>query len=243
MNNPKNFIKIKYPFAAAAADPYNFAFGAQGFMNYEILLYNYSTNADATQKTFYEFNKCFGIGNKGTSNAYHIGLEQTQSAIDPINIPAVISTTNGDLFYRKRRVPYGYKYTYEAGNQDIPQHFSEWVSTELRLYFGQSNFAFANANYEINAQAGGLEIDKILKYEEVLADCLKDDAGISRPFAMIQMGGDSNGSTLHGHNYTYVGSTWGSIVQIIIDKKCMNPIIFIDEVDAILDKTFSEYDS
>jgi len=50
---------------------------------------------------------------------------------------------------------------------------------------------------------------------------------------MIQMGGDSNGSTLHGHNYTYVGSTWGSIVQILMDKKCLNPIIFIDEVDKI----------
>ena len=66
-----------------------------------------------------------------------------------------------------------------------------------------------------------------------LSDCLKDDKGNSRPFSMIQIGGDSNGSTLHGHNYTYVGSTWGSIVQILIDKKCMNPIIFIDEVDKI----------
>jgi len=66
-----------------------------------------------------------------------------------------------------------------------------------------------------------------------LSDCLKDEKGNSRPFAMIQMGGDSNGSTLHGHNYTYVGSTWGSIVQILIDKKCMNPIIYIDEVDKI----------
>ena len=61
----------------------------------------------------------------------------------------------------------------------------------------------------------------------------KDENGISRPFAMIQMGGDTNGSSLHGHNYTYVGSTWGSIVQILIDKKCMNPIIFIDEIDKI----------
>jgi len=66
-----------------------------------------------------------------------------------------------------------------------------------------------------------------------LSDCLKDDEGNSRPFAMIQMGGDANGSSLHGHNYTYVGSTWGSIVQILIDKKCMNPIIFIDEIDKI----------
>jgi ATP-dependent Lon protease len=66
-----------------------------------------------------------------------------------------------------------------------------------------------------------------------LSECLKDEKGESRPFAMIQMGGDSNGSSLHGHNYTYVGSTWGSIVQILIDKKCMNPIIFIDEIDKI----------
>jgi ATP-dependent Lon protease len=66
-----------------------------------------------------------------------------------------------------------------------------------------------------------------------LSACLKDDKGNSRPFAMIQMGGDSNGPSLHGHNYTYVGSTWGSIVQILIDKKCMNPIIFIDEIDKI----------
>jgi ATP-dependent Lon protease len=66
-----------------------------------------------------------------------------------------------------------------------------------------------------------------------LANCLKDDNGTSRPFSMIQMGGDSNGSTLHGHGYTYVGSNHGSIVQILIDKKCMNPIIFIDEVDKI----------
>jgi ATP-dependent Lon protease len=66
-----------------------------------------------------------------------------------------------------------------------------------------------------------------------LSECLQDENGESRPFAMIQMGGDCNGSTLHGHNYTYVASTWGSIVQILMDKRCMNPIIFIDEVDKI----------
>ena len=47
------------------------------------------------------------------------------------------------------------------------------------------------------------------------------------------MGGASNGSTLAGHNYTYVGSTWGKIVDILMDTKCMNPIIFIDELDKI----------
>ena len=66
-----------------------------------------------------------------------------------------------------------------------------------------------------------------------LSKCLCDENGSPRPFAMIAIGGDANGSTLHGHGYTYVGSTWGSIVQILIDNQCMNPIIFIDEVDKI----------
>lgn len=66
-----------------------------------------------------------------------------------------------------------------------------------------------------------------------LAKCLLDENGASRPFALIAIGGDSNSSSLIGHSYTYVGSTWGQIVQILMDKKCMNPIILIDEVDKI----------
>jgi len=66
-----------------------------------------------------------------------------------------------------------------------------------------------------------------------LANCLKDNNGEPRPFSFIAVGGASNGSTIAGHNYTYVGSTWGKIVDILIDKKCMNPIIFIDELDKI----------
>ena len=66
-----------------------------------------------------------------------------------------------------------------------------------------------------------------------LAKCLKDNEGVERPFSFIAMGGASNGSTLAGHNYTYVGSTWGKIVDILMESKCMNPIIFIDELDKI----------
>jgi ATP-dependent Lon protease len=47
------------------------------------------------------------------------------------------------------------------------------------------------------------------------------------------MGGSANSSTLDGHNYTYVGSTWGRIVDILMDTKIMNPIIFIDELDKV----------
>jgi len=66
-----------------------------------------------------------------------------------------------------------------------------------------------------------------------LSKCLKDDEGNPRPFAFVPIGGSVNGSTLVGHNYTYVGSTYGRIVDVLINSKCMNPIIFIDEVDKV----------
>jgi endopeptidase La len=66
-----------------------------------------------------------------------------------------------------------------------------------------------------------------------IANCLKDSDGSPRPFSFIALGGSSNGSTLEGHNYTYVGSTYGKIVDILIESQCMNPIIYIDELDKI----------
>ena len=66
-----------------------------------------------------------------------------------------------------------------------------------------------------------------------IAKCLHDENGNERPFVFIALGGSSNGSTLEGHNYTYVGSTWGRIVDGLIASKCMNPIIYIDELDKI----------
>ena len=66
-----------------------------------------------------------------------------------------------------------------------------------------------------------------------IANCLKDSNKNPRPFSFIALGGSSNGSILDGHNYTYVGSTWGKIVDILIEHKCMNPIIFIDELDKV----------
>ena len=66
-----------------------------------------------------------------------------------------------------------------------------------------------------------------------ISKCLRDENGDERPFSFIALGGSSNGSTLEGHSYTYVGSTWGRIVDVLMDTKCMNPIIFIDELDKV----------
>jgi ATP-dependent Lon protease len=56
---------------------------------------------------------------------------------------------------------------------------------------------------------------------------------LNRPFAFIALGGATDSSFLEGHSYTYEGSTWGKIVQILIDSNCMNPVIYFDELDKI----------
>ena len=66
-----------------------------------------------------------------------------------------------------------------------------------------------------------------------LSKCLIDNNDKSRPFVFLPIGGSVNGSTLVGHNYTYVGSTWGRIVDGLMQSECMNPIIFIDEIDKV----------
>jgi len=58
---------------------------------------------------------------------------------------------------------------------------------------------------------------------------------LGREFAFIALGGNSDSSFLEGHSYTYEGSSWGKIVQIIIDSKCMNPVIYFDELDKVSD--------
>ena len=58
---------------------------------------------------------------------------------------------------------------------------------------------------------------------------------LNRPFAFIALGGSTDSSFLEGHGYTYEGSTWGKIVSILMESKCMNPVIYFDELDKVSD--------
>lgn len=58
---------------------------------------------------------------------------------------------------------------------------------------------------------------------------------LDRPFEFIALGGATDSSFLEGHSYTYEGSTWGKIVDILIKSKCMNPVIYFDELDKVSD--------
>ena len=58
---------------------------------------------------------------------------------------------------------------------------------------------------------------------------------INRPFEFISLGGATDSCYLDGHSYTYEGSIPGKIVDIIKKSKCMNPVIYFDELDKVSD--------
>ena len=58
---------------------------------------------------------------------------------------------------------------------------------------------------------------------------------LNRPFSFLALGGATDSSFLEGHSYTYEGSMWGKIVDVLINSKCMNPVFYFDELDKISD--------
>ena len=56
---------------------------------------------------------------------------------------------------------------------------------------------------------------------------------LGREFAFITLGGATDSAFLDGFSYTYEGAKWGKIVQILLDSKSMNPVIYFDELDKI----------
>ncbi len=151
-----------------------------------------------------------------------------------ISNPKSISNINKDIELIENNLKQITNYTHEVkktldqsvyghnkAKRQIERIIGQWINSN-----NQNNVGHV-LGFEGNPGIGKTTLAK------GLSKCLKDENGNSRPFALIAIGGDSNAASLIGHSYTYVGSTWGQIVQILIDTKCMNPIILIDEIDKI----------
>jgi flagellar biosynthesis GTPase FlhF len=55
------------------------------------------------------------------------------------------------------------------------------------------------------------------------------------PFCQISLGGVNNVGFITGDSYAFIGSKCGKIVQALTEMKCMNGIIFFDEIDKLAD--------
>ena len=56
---------------------------------------------------------------------------------------------------------------------------------------------------------------------------------LKRPFEFFSLGGASDSANFVGHSYTYEGATWGRIADSIMAARCMNPVLYFDELDKV----------
>ena len=56
---------------------------------------------------------------------------------------------------------------------------------------------------------------------------------LKRPFEFFSLGGASDSANFVGHSYTYEGATWGRIADAVMSARCMNPVIYFDELDKV----------
>ena len=106
------------------------------------------------------------------------------------------------------------------GHQDAKSHILQVIGKWIRN---------SDSGGNVLAIQGPMGNGKTTLVKEGIAKSL------DRPFAFIALGGASDSSFFDGHCFTYEGSRWGRIVDILHKSKCMNPIICFDELDKVSD--------
>ena len=160
-----------------------------------------------------ECSTIFNISNSiNNDNENYMIYKQSQDIINESNIMKGYITNLNNVLDNSI-------YSHTNAKKQLMKVIAQWINGE------QTGYCFG---FEGSPGIGKTSIAK-----HGLSKCLTDENGQSRPFSFIALGGSSNGSSLEGHSYTYVSSTWGRIVDILIESKCMNPIIYIDELDKV----------
>ena len=142
-----------------------------------------------------------------------------------------------------KEVPFNNKKKMSISKDDTIENKKEFLSS-AKKYFDNSIYGHEKVKNQLMRQVGKFIMNEcdngnILAFEgppgigktELIKNGLSKALGL--PCAFIPLGGLTDSSYLHGHDYTYTGSDHGKIIDILKQTKCMNPIIYFDELDKV----------
>lgn len=178
-----------------------------------------------------------------------ISAEYKASAMRKINSLRYMEPGSGEYYKIKNwvdtfmRIPFGKYNTFDITIDDGPEKCHEYME-KAQKRLDEAVYGLNDAKLQImqmigqwisNPQAVGNAIAIKGPMGTGKTTLVKEgvSAILNRPFAFLALGGATDSSFLEGHSYTYEGSTWGKIVDILIKSKCMNPVIYFDELDKV----------
>tara|TARA_B100001094_G_scaffold57277_1_gene52766 strand:- start:11677 stop:13704 length:2028 start_codon:yes stop_codon:yes gene_type:complete len=179
----------------------------------------------------------------------HIPDKFKAIAMKKINAMKVIAEGGGEYHKLKcwvdtfMRIPFGEIRSLPITKQNTKEEIQEYISKSQQILddavYGMKDAKvqfmqmigqwISNPNSIGNAIAikGPMGTGKTTLIKEGVSKLL------NREFAFIALGGATDSSFLEGHSYTYEGSTYGKIVDILIQCKSSNPVIYFDELDKV----------
>ena len=170
-------------------------------------------------------------------------------ALKKVNLLSYMSPETGEYYKIKQwvdtfmRIPFGKHKNLPLSIKDGPEKCNEFISNAKKT-LDEAVYGLDDAKMQIMQMIG----QWIANPDSVgTAIAIKGPMGtgkttlikegvskiLNRPFAFLALGGATDSSFLEGHSYTYEGSSWGKIIDILIQCQCMNPVIYFDELDKV----------
>ena len=105
-------------------------------------------------------------------------------------------------------------YGMQGAKTQIMQILAQWISNPSSVG-------------NVIALQGPMGVGKTSFAKNGVANVLK------RPFEFFSLGGAADAANFVGHSYTYEGAQWGRIADSIMNARCMNPVMYFDELDKV----------
>ena len=180
-----------------------------------------------------------------------IPVEFKAKALKKINMLNFMDPGTGEYYKIKQwvdtfmRIPFGVHRTLPVRLEDGQDKYNEFMESSKKT-LDEAVYGLDDAKMQI-MQLVGQWVSNPKSVSQAIAvkgppgtgktTLIKEGISkiLNRPFSFLALGGATDSSFLEGHSYTYEGSTWGKIVDILINSKCMNPVFYFDELDKISD--------
>ena len=120
----------------------------------------------------------------------------------------------GDFLAQTRKTLDGAVYGMQGAKTQIMQILAQWISNPQSVG-------------NVIALRGPMGVGKTSFARNGVAKVL------GRPFEFFSLGGASDSANFVGHSFTYEGSTWGRIADSLMTARCMNPVMYFDELDKV----------